>query len=143
VSGAPVAGLVPHAPPMLAIEELLASETGRATVRLTVRDGLLARAGRVSAVATLEYMAQAIAACLGAEAGRVGATPARVGMIVACRSLKLERPWLAVGEELVLRVELVRGSTEVSHFDAETRTAGDALVARATMTLVHADRPPA
>ena len=39
----PIATLVPHAPPMLAVEQLLECTPGLASVGLTVRDGLFAR----------------------------------------------------------------------------------------------------
>ncbi len=137
----PIAELVPHAPPMLAIEELLDCEPGRASARLAVPGGLFARDGRVDAVVSLEYMAQAVAACLGVEATQQGGR-VRVGMVVACRSMTIARPTLLVGEELTINVQRVRGSEQVSHFDAETRDAAGALVARLTFTLVHAETPP-
>jgi predicted hotdog family 3-hydroxylacyl-ACP dehydratase len=138
----PVAGLVPHAPPMLAVDELLECAPGRALARLVVRDGLFSRAGRVDAIVTFEYMAQVVAACLGHEALRQG-EGVRVGMVIACRRLNIEQPFVAVGDELLLRVERVRGSDHVSHFDAETRTPAGALVSRVTLTLIHGERPPA
>jgi len=137
----PVADLVPHEPPMLAVEELLACEAGRARARLRVPDRLFARDGRVEAVVALEYMAQVVAACLGHEAAREG-EGTRVGMVVACRRMTIERPVLVVGEELTVDVRRVRGTENLSHFDGETRDADGAVVARVTMTLVHGERPP-
>jgi predicted hotdog family 3-hydroxylacyl-ACP dehydratase len=87
-------------------------------------------------------MAQTIAACLGFEAF-CGGEGVRVGMIIACRSLQLRRPWLQVGEQLDVHVERVRGSDHVSHFDGRVVDAAGAEVASATLTLVHGDRPPA
>jgi predicted hotdog family 3-hydroxylacyl-ACP dehydratase len=137
----PIASLVPHAPPMLAVEQLLECTPGRATVGLTVREGPFAHDGRVESVILLEYMAQAVAACLGHEATAAGGA-VRVGMVIACRSMSIERPSVAVGEALLIRVERVRGTDQVSHFDGETRDAGGALVARVRLTLVHGERPP-
>ena len=128
---------------MLAVEELLEWAPGRARARLVVRDGgLLVRQGCVDTIATLEYMAQTIAACLGYEAFRAGAG-VRVGMIVACRRMTIDRPIVAVGEQLDIGVERVRGSDYVSHFDAEVRDANGKLVSSASLTLVHGDQPPA
>ncbi len=137
----PVAELVPHEPPMLAVDELLACERGRARARMLVPERLFGRDGRVDSVVTLEYMAQVVAACLGHEAVREG-DGVRVGMVIACRSMTIERPTLTVGEELTIDVERVRGTESLSHFDGETRDASGAVVARVTMTLVHGDRPP-
>jgi predicted hotdog family 3-hydroxylacyl-ACP dehydratase len=137
----PIDTLVPHAPPMLAVERVLDYTPGRATVAMTVRDGLFTRDGRVDSVVLLEYMAQAVAACLGLEATAAGGA-VRVGMVVACRSLAVARPSVRVGEELTICVERVRGTEQVSHFDGETRDVAGDVVARTTLTLVHGERPP-
>lgn len=137
----PVADLVPHGPPMRAVEELLEWQPGKATAGMRVQsDGPFVRDGRVDAVLTLEYMAQTVAACLGQEAYTSG-EGVRVGMVIACRSLVLERPYLEVGEELVIRVERISGSDAVSLFECETAV-GDRAVARARLTLVHGEKPP-
>jgi len=75
---------------------------------------LLVQQGCVDTIATLEYMAQTIAACLGYEAFQAGAG-VRVGMIVACRRMTIDRPIVAVGEQLDIGVERVRARTYVSH----------------------------
>jgi len=132
----PVAELVPHGPPMLAVDELLECEPGRALARLVVRERPFARDGRVETLVLLEPMSQVVAACLGHEASREGAA-IRVGMVVACKELVLARPYVAVGEELLVRVERRQGTDQVSQFETETRGADGALVARAALTLVH------
>lgn len=138
----PVADLVPHAPPTLALDELVRWEPGRAWLSLTVRpDTLLMRDDRLSSVAVLEFLAQAVAACLGYEAFRTGGG-VRVGMVVACRRMVLHRPWVAVGERLQLEVAAIRTSDQVSTFQTEARDATGAAVCTAAMTLLHGDRPP-
>jgi len=134
--------LVPHARPMLAVEELSSWSPGRATVRMTVRpDGLFVRDGVVDTLAALEFLAQGVAACLGYEAFQAGGT-VRVGMVIACRAMTIERTPLVVGEELSIHVQRVRGADWLSHFDAQLDDATGERVARATLTLVHADAPP-
>ena len=134
----PVARVVPHAPPMLALDEVLAWEPGRIECRLVVREGaLFVGAGGVDGVWTLEFMAQAVAACLGCEALLADAG-IRVGMIVACRSMSLERALVPIGSELTIVAERVRGSDSTSLFQSEVRD-GHGLVARATLTLVHGE----
>lgn len=135
----PVAELVPHGPPMLAVDELLECEPGRALARLVVRERPFARDGRVETLVLLEPMSQVVAACLGHEAAREGAA-IRVGMVVACKELVLSRPDVAVGEELLVRVERRQGTDQVSQFETEARDAAGALVARASLTLVHGAR---
>jgi len=133
--------LVPHAAPMLALEELCAWEDGFARARLVVRsDGPFAHDGTVEGLAALEWMAQGVAACVGMEAWQGGGL-VRVGMVVACRRLALARPTFQVGEELVVEVRRVHGNESASHFETEVRDAAGERVAQATLTLVHAEAP--
>lgn len=137
----PIAELVPHGPPMLAVDELLSCTDGHATARMLVRENQFTRDGRLESVVLLEYMAQVVAACLGHEALAEGGA-VRVGMVIACRSMQILRPSVPLGTELHFEVRRVRGSEQLSHFDAVTRDADGAEIARVTLTLVHGERPP-
>ena len=138
----PIEDLVPHSAPTIAIDELVDCRDGDAHARLVVRDGgLLVRDGGADTIVCLEYMAQTVAACLGYAAFR-GGIGVRVGMVVACRSFAIERPRVAVGERLDVRVHRLRATDDVSSFQGEVRDERGALVATATMTLVHAEKPP-
>jgi predicted hotdog family 3-hydroxylacyl-ACP dehydratase len=137
----PIADLVPHGPPIRALEELVEWELGRAVCTVTIREGMpFVRDGRLASVVTLEYIAQAVAACLGHEA-YVGGEGVRVGMLIGVRKMELLRPWIAVGRELRVSVERVRGNEEVSTFRGEVTVEGE-VVATAMTTLFHAERPP-
>ncbi len=139
----PVADLVPHSPPTLALDELAHQEPGAAVLRLTIKEhGLLVRGDGVDSSVALELMAQGAAACLGMDAYRGGGA-VRVGMVVGCRKLQLLRPRFFVGEQFTVHVRCTRGSDFASNFDGELRDAKDALVAKATMTIVHGEQPPA
>jgi predicted hotdog family 3-hydroxylacyl-ACP dehydratase len=138
----PIADLVPHSPPALALDELVDCRDGAAHARLVVRDGgLLVQNGGASSVVCLEYMAQTVAACLGAAAFLDGRT-VRVGMVVACRRFTLQRHHLRVGERLDVRVHRIRGTEDISNFEGDVRDERGEMVAAATMTLVHAEKPP-
>lgn len=138
----PVVDLVPHAPPTLALEELLAWSPGQATLQLRIRPhGLLVDGDGVDAVVALELLAQGAAACLG-QAAFCGGGAVRVGMVVGVRKLQLLRPRLFVGERFTVQVQCTRGNDEVSSWNGELRDAAGALTATATMTIVHAERPP-
>lgn len=138
----PVADLVPHSPPTLALDELVAWQPGHATLRLTVQDdSLLVRDGRMHGVVTLELMAQGVAACLGHAAFR-GGGGVRVGVVIACRKLVLHRSAIAVGEVLTIVVRCVRGNDSLSTYDAAISAGDGAPVATATMTILHAEQPP-
>ena len=137
-----VSELVPHEPPVLALDALVAWRPGHAEARLTVRpDDPFVRDGRLDAVVLLEYMAQAVAACLGMEA-YAGSGGVRVGMVIACRQMAIRRPSLAVGEVLAISADRVRGTDALSHYDGAVRDGDGELVASATMTLVHGEKPP-
>ncbi|MCB9506408.1 MAG: hypothetical protein H6697_01930 [Myxococcales bacterium] len=137
----PTAELVPHAGPMVLVERLTAWGDGYAEGEVVVRDGArFVTDGAAPAVASMEYMAQVVAACLGYEAYRGGAG-VRVGMIIAVRTMDLLVERFAVGDTLHITVQRQRGSESLSHFDCRTERDGE-LLATANMTLYHAERPP-
>lgn len=134
--------LVPHQVPMLELDALLDWSPGHAIARLTVRgDSLFARDGAIDTVVSLEYMAQTIAACLGMEAYHEG-VGVRVGMIIACRQMKIARPTVRVGEVLTIEATRLNGTDSSSRFDAKVLDEAAEVVATATLTLVHGDAPP-
>ena len=134
--------LVPHGLPMLALDDLLDWKPGYARARLVVSaESPFEHDGRIDTTIALEYMAQTVAACLGMES-RSGGTGVRVGMVIACRQMTIERPYLEVGEELVLEAQMVHGFDHSSSFKTETHAANGALIAKATMMLVHGEKPP-
>jgi len=138
----PIEDLVPHSPPTLAIDQLVSWTPGRATFRLEVTEAtLLVSNGVVQTIVALEFMAQAVAGCLGYEAFRSGGG-VRVGMVVACRRMTIARPTITVGERLAVHVTCVRSNDYVSAYDAEVRDEADAVVCTATMTILHGDKPP-
>ena len=138
----PIEDLVPHSAPTIAIDELIDCHDDKAHARLVVRDGgLLVRDGGADTVVCLEHMAQTVAACLG-HAAFLSGNGVRVGMVVAARRFALARPRVAVGERLDVHVVRVRATDDISNFTGEVRDERGAVVATATMTLVHAEKPP-
>ncbi len=137
----PISDLVPHTPPMLVLEALTAWKPGYAECMLTVTEGdPFVQGGHVSALVGIEYMGQAIAACLGHEAF-LGGEGVRVGMIIGCRRMTIHRDSFHVGEALTVHARRVRGSELISRFSCEVRS--DAAVAvTAELTVYHADKPP-
>ena len=133
--------LVPHEGPMVLLDEMVEWAPGSATCRLEIQSGTaFERDGGVDTVVSIEWMAQAVAACLGYEAFK-GGEGVRVGMIVGCRRFELDRPRVLVGDSLRISVERIRGNELVSHFNCETWNAADR-VAFALLTLFHAEEPP-
>ncbi|MFV8753914.1 3-hydroxylacyl-ACP dehydratase [Nannocystaceae bacterium ST9] len=100
----PVAELVPHEPPMVLIDELVAWTPERARVRAQVRAGSpFVEAGRAPAVVLIEVMAQAIAAASGMAHHLRGGKLGR-GVLLGTRELELAVDELRVGDELAIDV---------------------------------------
>lgn len=137
----PIEDLVPHGYPIRGLEELVEWSPGRAVCRLVVSPTLaFVRDDALPPVALLEYMAQAVAACLGYEA-YTGGEGVRVGMLIGVRKMDLSATPIPVGTELSITVERTRGNDDVSTFEGVTRLR-EATVATAQMTLFHAEKPP-
>ena len=137
-----VTDLVPHQRPVLALERLVSWEQEHAVGELTVRaDNPLLRDGKVETVMALEYMAQCVAACLGMDS-YAGGGDVRVGMVIACRQMKISAPHLDLGQRYRVTADQVRGTDAISHYDGSITTWAGAPVATCTMTLVHGEKPP-
>jgi predicted hotdog family 3-hydroxylacyl-ACP dehydratase len=138
----PITELVPHELPMLALDELLAWEPGYSRVRLIVsEDSLFVEGNKIDTVLAIEYMAQAVAACLG-MGSRIGGGGVRMGMVIACRKVNIARSFMDVGEELFIEANRVHGSEHSSSFRVETRDTEGLLIADATMMLIHGESLP-
>jgi predicted hotdog family 3-hydroxylacyl-ACP dehydratase len=133
--------LVPHEGPMVLLDEMVEWEPGSATCLLEIRAGsAFERDGSIDTVVSIEWMAQAVAACLGYEAFQ-GGDGVRVGMIIGCRRFELDQAQVLVGDRLRISVERIRGNEMLSHFHCETWD-DDARVSFALLTLFHAEEPP-
>jgi predicted hotdog family 3-hydroxylacyl-ACP dehydratase len=134
--------LVPHAGAMVLLDAMLSWSPGRARCRLIIRAGApFVRDGVVPSVVGIEYMAQAVAACLGYEA-LTGGGGVRVGMIIACKRFDAHGECMRVGDELIVDVEAIQGNDTLSHFQCKL-TRGTELFADAVLTLYHAPQLPA
>lgn len=137
----PFADMVPHAPPMVLLDAMLAWEPGFAECALHVREGApFVTSEGVSTIVCIEYMAQAVAACLGYEAFQ-GGEGVRVGMIIGCKRFDMHEESLPLGCDARVFVKRIRGNEMLSHFDGEVRVE-DRVVASSILTLFHAEKPP-
>lgn len=131
--------LVPHAPPMLLLDELLEWTPGRARCAVRLRpDSPFMEDGRVRALVSLEYMAQAAAACAGADArgGEGGGEGSARGLLLGTRELTLAVEHFQAGDELVVDAERASADEQVTSFRCQVRR-GQALVARAVLSVFH------
>ncbi len=105
----PIRSLVPHAPPMLLLDELLEYAPGRARCAVRLRpDSPFMEGGRVRALVSLEYMGQAAAACAGMQARDGGGAPAG-GLLLGTRELRLAVEHFQAGDALVVDAEHISG----------------------------------
>jgi predicted hotdog family 3-hydroxylacyl-ACP dehydratase len=133
----PMSQLLPHAAPMILIDEVL--ERGEASLKagITVRaDSIFFEAGRgIPAHVAIEWMAQTCGAFVGAEALEWG-LPVRLGMLLGTREFRCDVPWFKDGEHLTVSVTLIFRDEEMGAFDcAVARAADGEVLAKATLTL--------
>jgi predicted hotdog family 3-hydroxylacyl-ACP dehydratase len=137
----PIEELLPHSGGMVLLDAMVQWAKGEAECRLRIREwARFVTAGRVPAVVTLEYMAQAVAACLGYEA-LLGGGALRVGMIIACKKFTAHADELAVGDALRVLVKCINSNETLSHFDCRVERAGT-MFSDAVLTLYHAPKLP-
>lgn len=138
----PIGDLIPHEAPMIWLDRLLEWKPGFARCETTIEDDTpLVSGGQLSTVALLEYMAQAVAVCLGYGALRSGES-VRVGMVIACRSFELLTESVAVGSLITVEAQSLREIDEVSNYACQV-SHGITKIATASITLYHASEPPA
>lgn len=148
--------LVPHRPPMLLLDRLLAwdDEKVRCEVRIdaaspfferatspvtTSAPSSAAEAGLVPAVVGIEYMAQTVAVFAGLRARASGAAP-RIGFLLGCRELLLFAEGFSAGDVLVVEARHVWGESEVGSFACQVTRQDDVLVS-GTLTVYQGPLP--
>ncbi len=123
----PVAELLPHAPPMILIDEVVEAAEGRIAARVTLRPASpFVEDGRVPAIVAIEYMAQTIGAYAGLRARAAGGAP-KIGFLLGTRELALEVDAFAVGDELRIEALHVWGDEQIGSFRCEVLRAGRTL----------------
>ena len=137
-----IADLIPHAGAMVLLDRMCEWRTGYVRCSAYIREHApFVSHGSVSAEVTIEYMAQAVAACLGYEAITAGGG-VRVGMIIACKRFEAHADQLHVGDQIEIEAQCISGNEALSHFDCKL-SRGGALFSEAVLTLYHADSLPA
>jgi predicted hotdog family 3-hydroxylacyl-ACP dehydratase len=119
---------------MILLDEILAfsPEGARCAVRLRP-DSPLVEDGRVRALVTIEYMAQAVAAYAGMKSWLAGEPP-RLGLLLGTRELKLSVQHLLAGDALTVDVEHVFGDDQIGSFRCRV-VRGEETVAEATLSV--------
>jgi predicted hotdog family 3-hydroxylacyl-ACP dehydratase len=99
----PLAALVPHRPPMLLVDEVVAHEGRSLVARAVIRgDHPFLEEGGVPALVAIELFAQTAAALVGLLAPPGGPSMS-TGALLGTREVRLHVPSFAVGDELLIR----------------------------------------
>ncbi len=136
----PIANLVPHAAPMLLLDEVRAGDETRAECGVFLRDDSpFVEGGRVRSTLALEYMAQCVAAWAGLQ-GRLRGEAVRVGYLLGARDVSFAVDHFAVGDELRIEATKVWGDLVLGHFACAVRRGGETL-ASGTLNVYRGDVP--
>ncbi len=99
--------LLPHAPPMILLDEVIDYDGDTLTAAVTIRkNSHFLQSEGVPSYVGIEYMAQAIAAYGGFEALDEG-RPVRVGFLLGTRKFEPKTAHFRVGERLVVQVSAI------------------------------------
>jgi len=141
-AGTPIAQLLPHRPPMILLDEVVAWDGVSLVAAVTIRaDTLFLEPDGVPAHIGIEYMAQTCGAFAGAQALAAG-QPVRIGFLLGTRRYTAHRPWYRIGERLTITASLVYADVEMGNFDVRIEVAG-ALAATAQLNVYQPSRDPA
>src|SRR5258707_6077248 len=113
----PTAGLLPHRPPMILLDEVVSWDGTTLAAALTIRpDTLFLEAEGVPAHIGIEYMAQTCGAFAGAQAVDAG-REVRIGFLLGTRRYVAHRPWYRLGERLTVTASLVYADDSMANFE--------------------------
>lgn len=126
----PLEQFMPHRPPMLLLDALVAHDEDEAVCEKTFTDrDPFVEHGVVSSFVALELFAQAAAAHFG-YAGLMSGGKAVSGALLGARKIDLSRDTFAVGEKLTVRVKRVMTMPPMAQFEcAVTDGRGNTLAA--------------
>lgn len=113
-----VAQLLPHAPPMILIEQLTGlCETGcSASLIITPQSRFYVPDKGVPSYVGLEYMAQTCGAFVGYLARNSG-QPVRIGYLLGTRNFHSETGWFRAGQHLIVDVTEILHDEPMAVFD--------------------------
>ena len=120
----PLQDLLPHDPPMILLDEVVAHDDDCLTAAVTVRQGsFFFVAGRgIPAHVAVEWMAQACGACAGAAARRRG-LDIRIGLLLGTRNFSCNVAWFNEAERLLVTARQSYNDGQMAAFDCRVENA--------------------
>jgi predicted hotdog family 3-hydroxylacyl-ACP dehydratase len=129
-----ISELLPHAPPMLWLDELVSGGEHQVQCKLVLReDHVFVEDGAVEPLVSLEWMAQAVAALAGLR-DRAQALAPRPGFLIAIPEASFEVDAFQLGDELLITATRVWGDDQLASFECSVERRG-AVVARAQLSV--------
>jgi predicted hotdog family 3-hydroxylacyl-ACP dehydratase len=123
----PIHALLPHAAPMLLLDEVLGWDDTSITALATVTDrNPFVTARGLPAHVGIELMAQTCGAWAGAKALAAGEA-VRVGFLLGTRRYTASVDWFPLGESLEIVAQLVFQDRSMGVFDCRVTRAGEIL----------------
>lgn len=121
----PLTAFMPHRPPMLFLDALIAHDDTSVVVEKTFRaDDVFVEQGRVSSFVVIELFAQAAAAHFG-YAGFQRGGQFTSGALLGTRKIDLHVPTLAVGEALQVHAKQTFAMPPAAQYDCQLVLASD------------------
>jgi predicted hotdog family 3-hydroxylacyl-ACP dehydratase len=137
----PLVAFMPHRPPMLMLDAMLAHSSDACVCTKTFRAGdPLVEDGAVTSLVTIELFAQTAAAHFG-YAGYLTGAGMTSGALLGTRKIDLAVGSFAVGEEIIIRATQVFAIPPAAQFECTAEIAGEK-VAEGTIN-VAMGAPPA
>ena len=123
----PVAGYLPHRPPMLLIDHIDEIGARHSKCRTTLRpDCVFVQDGVVHASAMIEFVAQVCAVAACGVTSRSGEP--RLGVIVSCPEISFAVDHFDVGDELTIEVVKILGEEQLAVFNGTVTRRGEVCV---------------
>ena len=138
----PIADLLPHAPPMILLDQVLGVDAQAVAAVVTIRsDHPFIAAEGVPVQVGIELMAQVCGAYAGANALAAG-DPVKLGFLLGTRRYQAYDDWLRLGDRLEVRASLTFRDEEMGVFDCRIERRGE-LVAEAQLSVFQPKDPDA
>jgi predicted hotdog family 3-hydroxylacyl-ACP dehydratase len=124
----PISELVPHEPPMLLLDRVLAYSKDFVSCEVEIRsDSPFVRGAGVPAIVGIEYMAQTVATFAGLAARETGGE-VRIGFLLGSRDVRIDADVFPVGDRLTIDARRTWGENDLGSFVCQVRRGADVLL---------------
>lgn len=134
----PIASLLPHKPPMILLDNVVAYDESSLVAEVTITENSLFLMPKgVPGHVGIEYMAQTCAAYAGVCV-LDSRKPVKMGFLLGTRNYRVISPWFRTGDRLHISVSLVFCAGRMAAFDCRIHVDGN-LAAEAQLKVYQID----